>query len=100
MTDRDQVERSLASMELNGVPSNIADALRSYALDGIRPGSFTSACIANHFVDAACRAGPLITAAHLMAIAKTLYNDMPSASWGSPAKLEAWVKAGGAAGRG
>ena len=82
-------------MQVNGVPSHIADALLSYALDGIRPGSFTSACIANEFVDAACMAGPMITARDMTAIAKTLFNDLPSSAWGSKDKLEAWVAAGG-----
>lgn len=96
---RDQVERDLAQMEANGVPAHIADALRSYALDGLKPGSFTCACIDNDFTDAVCMATPDVTVEHMRAVAKTLYNDFPSAAWGSRTNREAWAARGGAGGR-
>lgn len=94
------VERDLAAMETNGVPAHVADSLRLYALHGYAPGSFTCACIENDLLNAVCRMGADLTAAHLVAIVKTLYNDFPSAAWGSAEKRTAWTAHGGASGAG
>ena len=96
--ERAQVERDLADMETNGVPPHVADSLRLYAIHGLTPGSFTVACIENDLLNAVCRMGADLTAGHLVAIAKTLFNDFPSEAWGSAAKRAAWTARGGAAG--
>lgn len=94
-----QVAHDLARMETNGVPAHVAESLRLYALHGYKPGSFTVACIENDLLEAVCRMGADLTAGHLVAIAKTLFNDFPSEAWGSRAKREAWMARGGATGR-
>lgn len=96
--DAAQVERDLSRMEANGVPAHVADSLRLYALRGCTPGSFTVACIENDLLNAVCRMGADLDAAHLVAIAKALFNDFPPDAWGSRAKREAWTARGGACG--
>ena len=93
------VERDLRNMESNGVPGHVADSLRLYALHGFTPGSFTVACIENDLLNAVCRMGADLTAGHLVAIAKTLFNDFPSEAWGTAEKRKAWTVRGGASGR-
>jgi hypothetical protein len=56
-----------------------------------RTGSFVQAVLENNFVDAMGRADDESRAA-LHAIAKYLWNDMPSNCWGSPAKVAAWAQ--------
>ena len=72
------------------IPERTIRSLRMYADVGIPTGDFLRACLANDFMDAACRAdqdnGPV-----LPAIALYIYNEIPSNAWGSREKVDAWI---------
>jgi len=67
--------------------------LLNYALYGVPPGSFLQAVLSNDLVEACNRADHQNQRA-LYDYVYVLYNAMPSAAWGSPEKVRAWIDAG------
>lgn len=61
--------------------------------DGMEPGSCTRAILENDLFHAAACADPS-TRYHLVDIASYIFNHMPPESYGSPEKVEAWLKGG------
>jgi hypothetical protein len=70
---------------------HMVESLERYVNDGLRPGDFLTAVLANDLVGAASRAD-LDNARNLMAFAAYLYNNVPGAAWGSYEKVEAWIR--------
>jgi hypothetical protein len=78
------------------LPGHMHDAVRDWVLRGeVHPrgmGHFMRAVFSNDFVEAACRADSENSRC-LREWALFLYNDVPSACWGSLAKMERWYDA-------
>lgn len=64
-------------------------AVRRWIEDGITPGSFLSAVIANDLKDACARADDVNRHA-LFEIVRWFYNEAPAGCWGRPEALSTW----------
>ena len=73
------------------IPDYMRGGLDSYVRKGIKPGDFLLAVLSNDLIEAVGRADGN-NARNLVAYVGFMYNVMPSASWGSPAKVKAWIK--------
>jgi hypothetical protein len=73
------------------LPEHMRDAMKLYLEDRISPGSFLRAVLENNLSEAVSRADH-INLGYLSNIVSFCYNDIPSAAWGSPEKVEAWLK--------
>lgn len=73
-----------------GVPEGLVDGLCLYVVHGIIPGSFLTAVLSNDLMEAFARAD-LTSRAGMFQIVSFLYNECPSASWGSKEKLLEWA---------
>ena len=83
-----------AYYEFNGfvIPEHMAQGLDLYINEGIEPGSFLMAVLCNDLMEACGRADH-INIRNLPAYCGYLYNEAPPQCFGSPAKVEAWIKA-------
>ncbi len=85
-----------ADYEFHGmvIPARFVASLQRWVDDGVLPGDFLTACLENDLSEAAGRADEnniLILPAYV----GWLYNEAPSACWGSPERVVAWGKRGG-----
>lgn len=71
------------------IPERMRGGLIRWIKQGIRPGDFLWAVLANDFVEAAGRADEQ-NMANLPAYANFLYNSAPRGCWGSYKKLAEW----------
>ena len=76
----------------------MVDGVRRYLEHGIQPGDFLIALFSNDLKEAFKRADDANTAAMRQWVAFMIW-EMPVESQGSPARVEAWMKAGGFAGK-
>jgi hypothetical protein len=74
------------------IPEATAEGLARYLDQHIRPGSFLSAVLCNDLKESLGCADDE-NAANLQALVAYLYNEVPSAAWGSPEKFAAWLEA-------
>lgn len=72
------------------MPDHMKDAMKNYLEHGISPGGFLTAVLCNDLKEAVGRADSTNLAA-LPNIVSYCYNEIPSTSWGSPEKFEAWL---------
>lgn len=86
-----------AQQGIHLVPPHLRDGILNYAVDGRRIGSFLTAVVSNDLHQAVAR-GDDNSLAGLKGLMQFLYNYSPAPCWGSPAKVEAWIACGGAAG--
>jgi hypothetical protein len=89
------------------IPERVMDGMLRWGQDGYHPGGFLTAVMKGDLLSAVCRADSM-TAAHLPAIVRFVYNQMPSGchALGSPGRaatiMDDWqevisvVKAAGA----
>lgn len=82
------------SRDYSKIPEHCRDGLRLYVERGIPPGSFVTAVLENNLVEAFGRADH-VNMGRIRDYADWLYNDAPSSSWGSPARVKAWIERGG-----
>lgn len=83
-------------IDYNLLPAQLHGAAKRYIEYGISPGGFLTAAFSNDFVDAACRADiDNQQPRALKAIAHFILNEMPPASHGSRAAVNAWIARGG-----
>jgi hypothetical protein len=75
------------------IPELTAAGLARYLDQHIKPGSFLSAVLCNDLRESLACADDENTDS-LQAIVAYLYNEVPSAAWGSPEKFQAWLEAG------
>lgn len=71
-------------------PRGFADTLRGYLDLGWVPGGFVMAVLENDLTQAIARADDQ-SARILPDLVRWLYNEAPAPSWGSPAKVRAWL---------
>lgn len=81
-------------LNLSNIPEHMHGGIQGYLDHGWRPGSFFYNILCNNLVEAAMHADD-INKHCLFEYAKFLYNEIPSAAWGSPEVIEKWQKAGG-----
>jgi hypothetical protein len=74
------------------IPEATAKGLLRYLDHHIRPGSFLCAVLCNDLKESLGCADDENTAS-LQALVAYLYNEVPSAAWGSPEKFTAWLEA-------
>ena len=84
--------------QLHTVPEHMHAAIEGWVVHGWKPGPFLTAVLSNDLSQAALRADDQ-NALALRAWVRLLYYAAPVGSHGSPDKVEAWIKAGGVAGR-
>ncbi len=73
------------------VPEHTIGGLDRYVEQRIAPGSFLQAVLENNLSEAMGRADHINRPA-LYDIVCYIYNDLPSTCWGSPEKVQAWLK--------
>jgi hypothetical protein len=73
------------------IPDRMARALDGYINHGWPLGSFLTAVISNNLSEAVGRAD-YENLANLPAYVAYLYNEAPSPCWGSPEKMDEWLK--------
>ena len=76
------------------IPEHMRDAAKNYIERRIPPGSFLTAVICNDLFGAFGRADEINRDAMFDWVC-FFYNEAPSACWGSPAVMDAWVSARG-----
>lgn len=69
------------------------EGLRAYVLDGIEPGGFLCAVIAND-LRRACELADPDSLRNLPAFVSFLYSHAPASCWGSYERLIRWVERG------
>ena len=85
-------------LEDYGIGSTGAHALAMYVVEGIQPGGFLSAVLANDLFEAAARADGS-NQKILPQWVRAVFNAVPGRAWGSRDAVQAWVKQGGLAGQ-
>ena len=73
-----------------GVPHHLRDGLLRYVNDHLRVGGFLTAVLENNLAETMAR-GDEESRAGLYAIVCWVYNETPSACWGSPENVKAWL---------
>lgn len=73
------------------IPERMMDGLVRFIQQGIEPGSFLLAVLSNDLVGA-CGQADEENLMNLPAYVAYLYNEVPSRCWGSPEKVQAWIK--------
>lgn len=81
-------------MDYSDLPKHMQGAARRYVEDGIEPGGFLTALLANDFMGAFGRADTENVAA-LKNWARWIYNEAPNGCHGSYECVTDWCKAGG-----
>lgn len=76
------------------IPEHMRDTARRYIERGIGGGSFFTALVSNDLMCAFKRADDTNTAA-MRDWCAFLYNEAPSACFGSPERVSDWIEAGG-----
>jgi len=88
---RDRLVADLvANLARSGVPQHLRDGLVRYVADGILPGGFLQAVLANDLKWAVHRADPR-SLATLPLLVWFLTDHAPSNAWGSREKVLAWT---------
>ena len=73
------------------VPAYMHKGIKRYVEQRIKPGAFIMAVLENNFIEAVGFADD-DNIKCLKQWAELLYNELPSACWGSPGKVKAWLK--------
>lgn len=80
------------------IPAHMKDGVRNYIDQGIKPGGFLTAVLANDFYHAVLRADS-INVNHLKAWALLLDHVLPRPSYGSYQAVSEWCVHGGLSGK-
>lgn len=84
--------------DYNNIPQYTRESLERYVKEGIPPGDFLRAVLANDLQKAVSHADNENTGA-IVALAVWIYNRAPSSCWGSKDAVSNWIKAGGSSGQ-
>jgi hypothetical protein len=90
---RDQYE------EYTGLSDFVLYDLLSYVEYGKYPCTWITRCLENNFIQGCTQAGSE-NAPHLVALARFIYNRIPSEAWKTTEAIEKWCEAGGMTGKG
>ena len=72
------------------IPGHIKASIDRYVKDRVPTGSFLHAVLTNNLFRAVARADNE-NLSHLPEIVTFVYNEIPSACWGSPEKVKEWL---------
>jgi len=86
----EEIRKAESRFELQRLPEAARGALRRYLEDGVPPGGFLTAILANDFVTAVGHADEENRAA-IVEFATWLYWGCPSPAWGSYEQVNAWI---------
>ena len=86
----EELEKGLRALP---IPPHMHAGIRRYVVDRRPGGNFLTALLENNLKEAVVRADPQNLAA-IADWARLLYNFVPSACQGSPAKVHAWLEGG------
>lgn len=75
----------------NLLPYHMQDGMRRYIEQGIEPGSFLRSVLENNLIDAFSHADD-VNRYRMIDYASFLFNEAPSNCWGSPEKVNVWIK--------
>lgn len=75
------------------IPTRMMPGIRRYIEKYIKPGDFLTQVICNNLKEA-CGKADEENMTNLPAYVAYFYNEAPSPCWGSPEKMEAWLKLG------
>lgn len=87
--DKDEV----IEQRLESVPEHGRNGLLLYLRFGVPPGHFLRAVLENDLAEA-CGRADVTNQRALYDYVFLLYNDAPSACWGSPSKVTEWIRQG------
>jgi len=73
------------------IPDYMKDGIENYLERRIKPGSFLLSILSNNFAEAVVNADR-DNLDNLPAYGYWLWNEVPSQAWGSPEKVEKWLK--------
>ena len=73
------------------IPEYTKASIDRYAKDRVPTGGFLYAVLTNNLSEAVGRADSA-NRLHLPAICSYIYNEIPSACWGSPEKVKKWLE--------
>lgn len=73
------------------ITDGMMEGIKLYVEEGIPPGGFLSAIISNDLKEAVGRADD-VNMYNIPAFVSYFYNNTPSACWGSPEKMQNWIK--------
>lgn len=79
------------AIDYAGLPERLRGGMQRYIEDRIEPGSFLLAVLEND-LRWACTNADDVNRHLLYDIVRWLYNNAPGSCWGSPEKVEAWLK--------
>lgn len=80
-----------ASLTRYGIPKHMHGGVIRYVVYGIEPGHFLDALMSNDLKEAFGRADEENIAA-MHAWIKWFYNEAPGTCWGSPERVDQWLK--------
>lgn len=90
---RPDVDANLeAGLTIAGIPDYMHEGLLMYLRFGIRPGRFLTALLGNDFMEACAQADE--TNQRALFRYAVFFNNLPGACYGTPAKVEQWLKLG------
>lgn len=78
-------------MQQNDNMGTAVNSLKLYVEQGVLPGSQLQSVLRNDLKGAFANADTW-RASHMLDIVSYCWNNIPSACWGSPENVEAWVK--------
>ncbi len=85
------LRRPLPPVDYSKLPETLQGGMQRWVEDGILPGHFLRAVIANDLREAVIQADEF-NRLKLVEIVSWFWNECPSEAWGSPAKMLAWAK--------
>ena len=84
-------EPTAQGIDYGRLPQHIRAGFQAYFENHLKPGGFVMACLGNNLTEAFGYADE-INRERMFDIATFLYNEIPSDSWGSPGKVDAWLR--------
>jgi len=84
----------LSQIDYSDLPHHMIPGIKLYIEMGVEPGGFLEALLENNLVRSFNTADD-VNFRSMAAWASFLYNKAPSDCWGSKAKVDSWIEAGG-----
>lgn len=81
----------------HNIPQHMWESVRNYIEHGFAPGGFLYAVLTNNLADSFNK-GDMLNAQSLGNYVRFMWWEIDSDAWGSPEKVDAWIKKGGSLG--